>query len=120
MFLIFVLATTDILLFDRKISSEYDDSEEIEDYEEDDEDDSKDEDDDESRIREKILGFAQGLKRKKVLDVRRRRKERFREDLDEVRRVRLLEQQSQLLNMEPQPRERAVSSIRRSLTTSKK
>jgi len=107
---------TDILVFDRKISSEYDPTEEIEDYDEEDEDDSEDE---ESRIRKQILSFTQGLKRKKVLDVCRWRKERFREDLDEVRRVRLLELHSQLLNIELQPRERSMCSMRRRLADPK-
>ena len=110
--------TTDIIVFDRKISSEYDYMEEIEDYDEEDSDksDASDDEDDGYRIRKRILDFTLGLKRKKVGDVCSRVRERFREDLQEVRRVRLLEQHSQLLCVDLQPGGTSMSSVRRQLT----
>ena len=89
---------TDIIVFDRKVSSEYDRLEEMEDYEDD-------------------QDFTMTiLKRKKVKDVCARIKERFREDLTEVRRVRLLEQHSQICNFERQMERSSASKLKKQLT----
>ena len=56
------------------------------------------------------------MKRKKVKDVSSWIKERFREDMTEVRKVRLLEQHSQICNFEKQMEKSSVFNLRKQLT----